>query len=221
MAEGHRKRLKDRFLSDGLDRFNEINALELLLFYAVPREDTNPLSHRLLERFGSFSGVLDADYEDLIKVEGVSDHTATYLKLLPEAARYYQSGKIKEHVELVTLTDIGEYLVRKYVGITKEIVYMLMLDGKHCVIGFEKVYEGSVSSAGVSVRGMAESALKKHAAAVVIAHNHPNGLAIPSPDDLTVTRNMKAAFDTLEIQFLNHFIVSDNKYCAIMNGNEI
>ena len=220
MAEGHRGRLKQRFLSDGLDRFNEINALELLLFYAVPREDTNPLAHRLLDRFGSFTGVLDADFDELKSVDGVSDHTATYLKLLPEAARYYQSGKIKERVELVTLTDIGEYLVRKYVGVTKEIVYMLMLDSKRCVIGFEKVYEGSVCSAGVSVRSMAESALKRHARAVVIAHNHPNGLAIPSPDDIAVTRNMKAAFDTLEIQFINHFIVSDNKYCVIMNGNE-
>ena len=111
MAEGHRSRLKERFKNDGLDSFNEINALEILLFYAVPRSDTNPLAHRLLDRFGSFAAVLDADYNDLLEVEGVSDHTATFLKLLPEAARYYQSGKIMQRQELATLADIGEFFV--------------------------------------------------------------------------------------------------------------
>ena len=139
MAEGHRGRLKARFLTDGLDNFNEINALELLLFYTIPRCDTNPIAHRLLDRFGSFSGVLDADYGELIEVEGVSEHTATYLKLLPEAARYYQSNKIMQRKELATLYDIGEFFVRKYVGVTKETVYMLLLDNKRCIISVEKV----------------------------------------------------------------------------------
>ena len=217
MAEGHRGRLKQRFLSDGLDRFNEINALELLLFYAIPREDTNPIAHRLLDRFGSFSAVLDADYNDLLEVQGVSDHTATYLKMLPEAARYYESSKMGQKIELSTLTDIGEFLIRKYVGVLKETVYMLMLDNKRCLLGVEKVHEGSVSSAAISVRRLAETALKKRAAFVVISHNHPSGLAIPSSDDLLVTRNMKAAFDTLEIQLVDHFIVAENKYCTIIN----
>jgi DNA repair protein RadC len=217
MAEGHRGRLKERFLNDGLDRFNEINALELLLFYTIPRTDTNPIAHRLLDRFGSFSAVLDADYSELLEVNGVSDHTATFLKLLPEAARYYQSSKIVEHTELSTLHDIGEFLVRKYVGVIKETVYMLLLDNKRCLLGVEKVHEGSVSSAAVSVRKMAETALKRRAAYVVIAHNHPSGLAIPSSDDLLVTKNMKAAFDTLEIEFVDHFIVAENKYCTIIN----
>lgn len=217
MAEGHRSRLKARFLVDGLDNFNEINALELLLFYTIPRSDTNPLAHRLLDRFGSFSAVLDADYNDLLEVEGVSDHTATFLKLLPESARYYESCKISQRKELSTLSDIGEFFVRKYVGVVKEIVYMLLLDNKRCVISIEKVHEGSVSSAAVSVRKMAETALKKRAAAVVIAHNHPSGLAIPSPDDILVTRNINSALQMLEIEFIDHFVVAENKYCTILN----
>ena len=219
MAEGHRSRLKERFLNDGLDTFNEINALEILLFYAVPRSDTNPLAHRLLDRFGSFSAVLDADYNDLLEVDGVSDHTATFLKLLPAAARYYQSGKIAQRQQLATLTDIGEFFVRKYVGVIKETVYMLLLDNKRCIISVEKIHEGSVSSAAVSVRKMAETALKKRAASVVIAHNHPSGIAVPSPDDVLITRNMSAAFQTLEIEFIDHFIVAENKYCTIINRN--
>lgn len=217
MAEGHRQRLKSRFLQSGLDGFNEINTLELLLFYTLPRQDTNPTAHRLLDRFGSFSAVLDADYEDLLKVDGISEHTATFLKLLPEAARYYQSSKLTEKLQFATLADIGEYLVRKYVGVLTETVFMLMLDNKHCLLGCEKIHEGSVSSAAVSIRRIAETALKKRAAAVVIAHNHPSGLALPSPDDLRITRTFKNALGTLEIEFVDHFIIADNKYCTIMN----
>lgn len=217
MAEGHRGRLKERFLNEGLDGFNEINALEILLFYALPRNDTNPIAHRLLDRFGSFSNVLDADYNDLIEVDGVSAHTAAYLKLLPAAARYYESGKIAQRRELATLADIGEFFVGKYVGVIKETVYMLLLDNKRCIISVEKVHEGSVSSAAVSVRRIAETALKKHAASVVIAHNHPSGIAVPSPDDLLFTRNINAALQTLEIELVDHFIIAENKYCMIIN----
>ncbi|MBO4868238.1 MAG: DNA repair protein RadC [Clostridia bacterium] len=217
MAEGHRQRLKSRFLEYGLDTFNEINALELMLFYALPRQDTNPLAHRLLDRFGSFAGVLDADYAELIEVEGVSDHTATFLKTLPDAARYYQRSKLGGRIVLPTLTDIGEFLVKQYVGVTSERVLMLMLDNGRSLISCEKLHEGSVSSAAVSIRMMAELALKRRAAAIVLAHNHPSGIAVPSPDDIMVTREFKNAMITLEIEFIDHFIIADNRYCTILN----
>ena len=217
MAEGHRQRLKSRFLEYGLDTFNEINALELMLFYALPRQDTNPLAHRLLDRFGSFAGVLDADYAELIEVDGVSDHTATFLKTLPDAARYYQRSKLSGRLVLPTLTDIGEFLVKQFVGVTSERVLMLMLDNGRSLISCEKLHEGSVSSAAVSIRMMAELALKRRAAAIVLAHNHPSGIAVPSPDDIIVTREFKNAMITLEIEFIDHFIIADNNYCTILN----
>ena len=218
MAEGHRKRLKERFVNCGLDDFNEYNALELLLFYTIPQKDTNPIAHRLIEKFGSFSEVLDADHDELITVDGVSDHTATFLNLIPQAARYYQSNKLEERKMFATYSDIGEYLVGKYVGVVQETVYMLLLDNKRCLISCVKVHEGSVNSAAVSVRKMAETALKKRASAVVVAHNHPKGLPIPSPDDLVFTKSLKNALQTLEIEFVDHFIVADDKYCMICNG---
>ncbi len=219
MAEGHRKRLKERFVQCGLDDFNEFNALELLLFYTIPQKDTNPIAHRLIEKFGSFPEVLDAEYDDLITVDGVSDHTASFLKLIPQAARYYQSKKLEERKEFATLQDIGDYLVGKYVGIVKETVYMLLLDNKRSLISCERVHEGSVNSAAISVRKMAETALKKRAAAVVIAHNHPEGLAIPSPDDLLITKSLRSALMTLEIEFIDHFIIAEDKYCMICHGS--
>ena len=221
MAEGHRKRLKERFMQSGLDDFNEYNALELLLFYTIPQKDTNPIAHRLIDRFGSFTDVLDADYDELMSVDGVSEHTATFLKLIPQSARYYESRKIAQKRVFTTKQDIGDYLVGKYVGVTKETVYMLLLDNKKRLISCERVYEGSVNSSGVSVRRMAETALKKRAAAVVIAHNHPDGLAIPSADDLILTKSLEAALQTLEIHFLDHYIIADNKFCMLLGAKTV
>lgn len=219
MAEGHRKRLKERFVNGDLDDFNEYNALELLLFYTIPQKDTNPIAHRLIDKFGSFSNVLDADYDDLLTVDGVSDHTATFLKLIPQAARYYQSKKIVDRKEFSSMQDIGDFFVRKYVGVTKETVYLMLLDNKKCLISCEKVHEGSVSSAAVSVRKMAETALKKRAASVVIAHNHPDGLPIPSADDIYITKSLRSALQTLEIELVDHFIIADDKFCLICHGD--
>ncbi len=217
MAEGHRQRLKNRFLEYGLDGFNEINALELLLFYALPRVDTNPLAHRLLDRFGSFSGVLDADYAELIEVDGVSDHTATFLKTVPDVCRYYQRSKLTDHLVLSSLHEIGEYFVRQFVGVTQERVLMICLDGSRRLISCDRIHEGSVNSAGFSIRNMAMTALKRRAASVVVAHNHPNGIAVPSPDDVMITNALENAMSTLEIEFIDHIVVADNKYCMIKN----
>lgn len=220
MAEGHRQRLKDRFLHDGLDNFNEINALELLLFYAVPRVDTNPLAHRLLDRFGSFANVLEADYNALLDVEGVSEHTATYIKLLQSSARYFQMNRITDTKELKTQKDIGQYLCQLYFGLLKETVYMILLDNKDCIISVEKVHEGSVNSASVDIRRMAEIALTKRASSVVLAHNHPSGHAIPSADDRYITRCFKTAMSSLGIYFIDHFVIAEDKYCTILNPPE-
>ncbi len=208
-------------MQSGLDDFNEYNALELLLFYTIPQKDTNPIAHRLIDRFGSFTDVLDADYDELTAVDGVSEHTATFLKLIPQTARYYESRKIVQKRVFTTKRDIGDYLVGKYVGVTKATVYMLLLDNKKRLISCEMVFEGSVNSSGVSVRRMAETALKKRAAAVVVAHNHPEGLAIPSADDLIFTKSLQAALQTLEIHFLDHYIIAENKFCMLLDEKTV
>lgn len=217
MAEGHRQRLKDRFLKEGLDNFEQHNALELLLFYTLPRVDTNPIAHELIDRFGSFSGVLDAQPEELMSVNGISEHTATFLKLIPEVSRFYLTDKQIKTADLSSLTAIGDFLVRKYVGIITETVYMLLLDNKYSLISCIKVHDGSVSSAAVSIRKMAEIALNRKACAVVLAHNHPGGLPIPSPDDINVTHTFENALNTLEIHFVDHYIIADDKYCTILH----
>jgi hypothetical protein len=129
MHEHHRKRMKERFLREGIAYFEPHNVLELLLFYAIPQKDTNEIAHRLIERFGSLSAVFEAPFSELIQVEGIKEHSATLIKLIPElAGRYVSESYGTKGVLLPTLDDAAEYLKSKYIGVTKEIVYLLLLD---------------------------------------------------------------------------------------------
>ena len=133
--EGHRQRLKNQFLTEGLDHFTEIQALELLLFPVVPRRDTNPIAHALLEAFGSFSQVLEAPVEELKKVKGVGDSAAGYLHMVLEAGRYYQISRSRQCRILSSLEKCGEYLTAFFYGKTVENIYLLCLDAKCMVLG--------------------------------------------------------------------------------------
>ena len=150
--KGHRERLKQRFLEEGLDNFTEIQVLELLLFFAIPVKDTNPLAHSLLDHFGSLSRVLEADVEDLKKVPGIKDHAATLLALVIDLCRYYQVNCTQETDILTTLDACGKYLVPRFFGRTKESVFLLCLDAKCKVLCCKEIGEGSVNTAAISVR---------------------------------------------------------------------
>ena len=208
--EGHRARLKQRFLEEGLDHFTEIQALELLLFYAIPRVDTNPIAHALLDHFGSLSQVLDASVEELCKVKGIGENTAAYLRLIPEIGRYYQVNRSSQVKVLPTLESCAEYLVPYFFGRKLESVFLLCLDAKCKEVG-----EGSVNSAGVSVRKIVETAIGVNATTVVLAHNHPSGLAIPSAEDVQTTRRIALALQAVEITLADHIIVADDDYVSM------
>ena len=216
MAEGHRQRLKNRFLSEGLEGFEPHNVLELLLFFTVPRCDTNPIAHDLIDTFGSLSDVFDAEYEDLMQVNGIKEHSAALIKLIPAISRYYYMDRQQKRIDLSTNEKIGEYLISLYYGINVETVYLLLLDNKMHLIGRVKLHEGSVNSAAIDIRKIAERAFAKRAAHVILAHNHPNGIAVPSGDDLLTTQNVLRALKPLQIDFVNHFIVAEDKYAAIL-----
>ena len=213
--KGHRERLKQRFLEEGLDNFTDIQALELLLFYAIPQRDTNPIAHTLLERFGSLSRVLDAGVDELKKVPGISDHAATLLKLVTQLARYYQVDCAQRVECLTTLEACGEYLVPYFFGRSSETVFMLCLDAKCKVLCCKEVGQGSVNSASISVRKVVETALSANATTVVLAHNHPSGVALPSDEDILTTRRIAAALSTVEIHLADHVVVADGDYVSI------
>lgn len=219
MHEHHRERLKARFLRDGIDGFDPHNVLELLLFYSVPRRDTNPIAHRLIERFGSISAVLDADFNELIKVEGVGEHSAALIKLIPQLARRYMTELTFEDGRLDTVQKIGNYFVSKYIGEVSETVYMLMLSSSYNVLGCELLHRGSVNSSFITMRGMIEHALAYNASMVVLAHNHPGGVAVPSSDDIRTTVMMSEALSVVDVRLIEHFIVAGGKYTPMLAGS--
>lgn len=219
MHEKHRERLKNRFRAEGLDHFEPHNALELLLFFAIPQKDTNETAHRLIERFGSVRGVLDANPEELQKIPGIGEHAATLLKLIPAFARLYVSEPEKRKAPcLMTEEQIGSYFVGRYIGADVETVYLLLLNNKHTVIDCIKIHEGSVNSSAITMRKLIDLVIERKASMAVLAHNHPNGSVIPSSDDLNTTMAVRAAFAAVDIPILGHFVVAGDRYYNIFDS---
>lgn len=219
---GHRERLKQRFLEEGLDNFTDIQVLELLLFYSIPQRDTNPIAHALLDHFGGLSQVLEASVEELKKVPGISDHSATLLSLVTQIARYYQVDCAQRVECLTSLDACGAYLVPYFFGRSKETVFLLCLDAKCKVLCCREVGEGSVNSASISVRKIVETALGANATTVVLAHNHPSGVALPSEEDVQTTWRIAAALNAVEIHLADHIVVADGDYVSMaQSGYEI
>ena len=215
MHDGHRQRLKERFRRDGLDNFDELYVLELLLFYCIPRKDTNPIAHRLLDHFGSLTAVLEASPEELEKVEGITQSASTFLSLITQVGRYYQVRRADPGDVLRTNEQCGSYLMPYFFGRETETVYLLCLDAKCKVICCKKVGEGNVNSANVPIRKVVEMALNANATSVVLAHNHPSGLALPSADDIQTTYRVAAALETVEITLADHIVVCGEDYVSM------
>lgn len=213
--EGHRQRLKERFRSEGLDSFTDVQVLELALFYCIPRKDTNPIAHALLEHFGSLSQVLEASVEELQKVNGISENAAVYLSMLTQIGRYYLVERSQREVILPTIDKCGAYLVPYFFGRPTETVFLLCLDAKCKVLCCREVGQGSVNSAGISIRKIVETALGANATTVVMAHNHPSGLALPSPEDIQTTRRVAAALQAVEVNLADHIVVADGDYVSM------
>lgn len=213
--DGHRQRVKDRFCKEGLDCFEEHQVLELLLFYCIPRADTNPLAHRLIDHFGSLVKVLEAPVEELEKVPGIGHNAAVFLSLVTAAGRYYQINCASRNEALKTVEECGKYLLPLFYGRRNEMVYLLCLDAKCKVLSCKMLGEGSVNSAGVPIRRIVETALAANASAVVLAHNHPSGLAFPSEADIQTTHRVAVALDAVEIMLLDHIVVADDDYVSM------
>ena len=216
--DGHRQRLKERFLRGGLDNFTDVQVLELALFYCIPRKDTNPIAHALLDHFGSLSQVLEASVEELQKVPGIGENTAIYLTMLTQVGRYYLVDRSQREVILPTIDKCGAYLVPHFFGRSVETVFLLCLDAKCKVLCCRVIGQGSVNSAGISIRKIVEVALGANATTVVLAHNHPSGLALPSAEDIQTTRRVAAALRAVEVHLADHIVVADGDYVSMVQS---
>lgn len=213
--DGHRRRMKERFESFGLDNFADVNVLELLLFYAVPRRDTNETAHRLLGAFGSLSNVLEADIGLLTQVEGVGHETAVYLRLIGEVARRKDMQPVKRGQKVDSINDAVNILRPLFKGVTVERAYMLMLDGYGRMAGCELLDEGAPNKVKLDYGKIMRSVYGRQAKAVVLAHNHVNSPATPSIQDIEATKQLSELLNKAGVQLLDHVIFSGNFYCSM------
>lgn len=212
---GHRQRVRQEFLARGIEGWPDHRLLELILFYAIPKGDVNPLAHELIERFGSFSGVLDALPEELMKVPGVGEYTATLLKILPAVLGRYAGGRTDPGTIIHTVEEAGYVLAPYLYGARNEMVYILCLDAKEKVLGVKKISEGNVTNSDVTIRRAAEECLALRATFCYLAHNHATGLALPSPADMNTTNVIRTVLAPLGIQLVDHLVFVDGDLVSI------
>lgn len=206
---GHRQRLKTEFLARP-DTFPDHKLLELLLFYANPRSDTNPLAHDLLDHCGSIAGVLDAAPEDLQKLSGIGAHAAVLLKAVKElSVRYYAARTDLDHIARST-RDYYHALHPEFFGARIERVCLLCMDGKHKILGLRRLGEGNVNTVQVTTRLIVEAALSLNSAIVVLAHNHVSGLALPSEDDIATTYSLQKILAQVGVVLEDHLVFVDD-----------
>lgn len=208
--DGHRQRMKERFLINGLDGFSGHEVLELLLFYGIPYRDTNGLGHRLETEFGSLVNVLDAAYADLLKVEGMTPHTATLIRLCGDIARRYQQEIGSQVQQLYDLDTLAAYVKPWFLGKRDESVVLISMDNKRKLLNATRIFEGSVNSAQFNIRAAVQQLLRDNATIAVLAHNHPNGFAFPSQADVMTTQWFMQALKPLDIRLIDHLIVAEN-----------
>lgn len=218
--DGHRARLRSRFLNDGLDGFEDHQVLELVLFFGIPRADTNPIAHRLMRRFGSLSAVLEADPKDLASVEGMGEKAAAFLTLIPQVTRRYFHDRVgRDSPQLTNSETVTEYLVPLMAGRPEEVFYVLCLDSRCRVLVPALLAEGTVKEAHVHPRHVVEEALRHRAASVTLAHNHPAGTAKPSNADHQLTTVLVRALGAIGIPVLDHIIVAGERtYSFVREG---
>lgn len=215
MHEGHRKRMKEKYLKSGLSGFEEHEALELLLFFSLKRVNTNPIAHRLIKKFGSFAQVLDADESELMEVEGVGKETALFLKSIPEFSNFYHRNRWKNLSTLTNKTETGIFCSDLIGELLYEVFYVICLDSGRRILSTIKLSEGVVDRVNVDKRKLLTEVLKYPTKAVVLAHNHPGGAKQASDSDRALTYELCQLLESVGIEVLDHIIVCGRNFLSM------
>ena len=212
----HRQRLRERFLNSP-DSFEDHELLELILFYSIPRKNTNETAHRLIERFGSVRGILDASIDSLVEVDDIGMNTALYIKAIAKLVSKYSISDQKSDGILKSPVALSTFLKSLFIGTQNEISYILLFDNSKRLITCEKIGEGFSMEHTLSLRKAVLSALTSNATSAILVHNHPNGKAFPSGDDIHATNKAKMLLESLGVILMEHFIVADDECRPIIN----
>ena len=216
--EGHRARLKTKFREHGLESFTDIEALELLLFYAIPRADTNELAHALLKRFHDFRGVMEAELDELKRVPGIGENAATLLRLVTDLNGRYQRALVTRGQQIRNSSDAGAFLLPQFAFCTEERSVLLCMDSGGHVIDCHLLGKGTSSMVALAAREIADSVLRFKAARVILAHNHVSGIALPSAADVEATGKVYRMLKWLGVELTDHIIVSDGDFVSMRDS---
>ena len=208
---GHRERLRRRFDQEGLSGFAPHEVLELLLTYAIPRVDTNGMAHALINRFGSFSAVLEAPKEELMQVEGIGNRAAALITMMVPVLRLYQQEKLKPRLSLNNYGNLAAYCRTLFLGAGVEQFYVLCLDAKLNLLSAVLLSQGTPSEVSVQPRMVVQELIRRNAMGAVICHNHLSGSASPSHEDVRITLEIQHILESMGMRLYDHIVISGNR----------
>ncbi|MBW1840899.1 MAG: DNA repair protein RadC [Deltaproteobacteria bacterium] len=220
-GEGHRNRLRERFLSSGLSGFHDYEVIELLLTLATPRKDCKSAAKRALKRFKTLQGVLESSSKELCEVEGIGTKNQFGIKLVKAIAERLLEKKLIRKDPLNNSKELFDYLYLNLRDKNRECFKVLFLDAKNKVITVETLFEGTLTASSVYPREVVRAALDHHAAALIFAHNHPSGDPKPSTDDVSLTRQLVFACRVMGITVHEHLVIGNNRYFSFADQGYI
>ena len=219
MAEGHRERLRRRFEEENIDTIPDYIVLERMLQGIIVRRDTCELARTLIKEFGGIPQVLDAPVSELCKVPGMGETAASYIKLIPAFYRRYVTDKWKKPHIFSHVAAAADYLAKHFIGYTHEVLIVMCLDANNKLLACRPVFEGSINAIDISIRKVLQFALAFNATRVIIGHNHPQGDAIPSSDDILTTQRLYNALIYAGIRLDDHIIVAEDDHISFAQSD--
>ncbi len=220
-GEGHRQRLRERFLNAGLDGFQDYEVIELLLTLGTPRKDCKDMAKAALSRFKTLQGVMEASSHELCEVDGIGPKNALGLKLIKAVSDRYLEKKLINKSPVNNSKELFDYLYHSIRDKTREHFKIIFLDSKNRVISTETHSKGTLTASSVYPREVVDSALRHKAAALIFAHNHPSGDPKPSAEDIAITRQLVFSGKVMGITIHEHIIIGDNCYYSFADQGHI
>ena len=218
LGEGHRERLRKRYIKSGLEGFNDYEVLELLLTYSIARKDVKPIAKKLIEKFGTIDEIAKSDVKSLLEVDGIGEGSAIFLKLIGDIALTLYREKIEDK-DILTIKSKNSLLsyLRGEIGYSpREEFKILFLDSSNKLIASETLFYGTIDKSAIYPREIVERVIKNRAKSVIFAHNHPSGSISPSKKDIELTQYMYDSLKLLEIRLLDHIIITKNSYFSFL-----
>lgn len=217
---GHRERLRERFSKNGFNGFHDYEVLEYLLTFIFRQGDVKPLSKDLIKTFGSFSKVLDASVEDLEKVKGMGQASAIGLSALRAVMAYYFQDNAETGKDQITKMSALIEMLRAQIGHKEnEVLFAIFFNAKNEVLATKEMGEGTVAQASAFTRKIVEEALRVKATSLILAHNHPGGVAEPSELDLSTTKEIEKALALVDVSLQDHVILASKNYYSFKRNN--